>query len=816
MNHHRTSGVVPSRNLDPTRKPDPPAARRNTKTAKPILRLSRKWITGTVTVLGTVYMIVLVGMHSVETERHIRVLRSGGHPHHRLPYVQRPKQQQQLTRRLETDSKSKTQSQAKAKAHPKAQMEATATSKPKKEVHAPLGVTVKAVDHGSREIIVHHLEHTQQQQSTSRALETKGKSQPPLDVTAKVSDHNGREIVVHNDQSHQQQQSTSRGLEVGSRPQPLLEASTTGMEHDKRDIVVHHAPDQHQQSSMRGLETDSETQPTDHVREIVVHQTESHSQVQTPPEIDSRGVEMGHDSRQIKVHLSRDEQQEARRGLEVDVHSLPKAPQEAIVTTMEMEHDSRQIKVHHTHDEHSFGTKLSMLSDRMQGSRRAEESTEVDAVQTQIRKIGAGIKSIEQVIFYHIYIPMKGEGDGESQQQRSLQIVHEQLQQLATTPDKANAETKTVVIYYNVVGASDLLTSKLMNRWCRESELECHLLQQYGENQSNKWEEMTTLQNVYQHCDAKRGSKDSHSRVAYMHNKGSHHPSALNEQWRYLMTEAIGRPECWPEDDKNANDNGGTITVEKLDELINGRAPTCNVCGLYLTTDRGLYMSGNIWTADCGYVQQLIEPQQYRAKMEQLAKEAFSKRLSGDFIMTQYPNDEPSFFGVGRYAAEWWIGSHPSLQVCDFSPSLDSRSSSSAAGYDRTKDFLNFVAETGKQRQEAEQQRQPYTPVHLNFTQNAPHFTYKLPKPKALKTKLAQDPTATKREYFLLPGLLYKWINLYQKVPPQDSWVWRHYPEGEWWREAASKHNTKVLQAWMMKDEPGTKSAAALLPSKVV
>ena len=390
-----------------------------------------------------------------------------------------------------------------------------------------------------------------------------------------------------------------------------------------------------------------------------------------------------------------------------------------------------------------------------------------------------------RIIFYHIYIPL----EQNPQQQRAAEIVHEQLQQLSIT-------TQTTTVMYNIVGARHVLTSQQMTQWCHHYGLECHLLQHY--DQPGTMEEATTLQKVYEFChddETLQRTSSSHQlrrttsvRVGYMHNKGSHHPSPLNDQWRYLITDAMGRPECWPSED----DNG----VFNTTDTNTNTSRHCNVCGLHLTTDRGLYMAGNIWTADCDYIHQLVEPQHFQANMEALTKDAFLKRLQGEFIMTQYPHDEPSFFGVGRYAAEWWIGSHPSLQACDFSASVDP--ATSGGGYDRTKEFLNYVAESGRQRREAPaanmslQQEKPYTP-NLNFTQQAPHHAYKLPKPRALKARLAQDPNALKREFFLLPGLLYRWIHLYQAVPPDDSWVWRHYPEGGWWKEAVSKYKLEVL-----------------------
>ena len=250
------------------------------------------------------------------------------------------------------------------------------------------------------------------------------------------------------------------------------------------------------------------------------------------------------------------------------------------------------------------------------------------------------------------------------------------------------------------------------------------------------------------------------------------------------MTEAIDRNECW----SPRSPLTGPQQQQQQEEQ-------CNVCGLHLTTDRGLYMAGNIWTADCHYIKQLKEPRQFQARMEALAQDALMKQSTGDFIMTQYPSsNEAMFFGVGRYAAEWWIGSHPSFRACDFSRSINPNpieSGGSGAGYDRTKEFFNYVMHEAAARQQQQNLRH-YT-SSLEFTPHAPYHSYKLPKPKALKSRLKQDPQAFKHEFFLLPGLLFRWIVLYDSVPSQYSWVWQHYPEGEWWKEIVRQHGTNVL-----------------------
>lgn len=83
------------------------------------------------------------------------------------------------------------------------------------------------------------------------------------------------------------------------------------------------------------------------------------------------------------------------------------------------------------------------------------------------------------------------------------------------------------------------------------------------------------------------------------------------------------------------------------------------------------------------------------------------------------------FFGFSRFASELWIGTHPSFRPC---------------------------------------------PVNHNFE----------PFNKARWNKIKDDPLARRREYFLLPGLLWKFSVMYgdKAFPPDDSRIWQHFPDG--------------------------------------
>ena len=183
------------------------------------------------------------------------------------------------------------------------------------------------------------------------------------------------------------------------------------------------------------------------------------------------------------------------------------------------------------------------------------------------------------------------------------------------------------------------------------------------------------------------------------------------------MTHAIMRDECWPAKADNNDD-------------------TCNICGLYFTFDRGLFMAGNMWTATCGYIQQLIEPRYFEANMTAIVKDAWLQSVvTGNLAFAQYPQ-EPPYLGIDRYADEWWIGSHPTVNPCDYSGTIPR-----GMDYDRTKQFLTMVCNTNSTRMSS----------RWTFVSGSsfPGQRYKLPKGMHYnREKLkGDDPNYWKKEY---------------------------------------------------------------------
>jgi hypothetical protein len=177
-----------------------------------------------------------------------------------------------------------------------------------------------------------------------------------------------------------------------------------------------------------------------------------------------------------------------------------------------------------------------------------------------------------------------------------------------------------------------------------------------------------------------------------------------------------------------------------------------------------IFFPGNFWTSDCSYIQRLLPPLDYQIQLEEINNKIVS---SGNFSALLYPING-WVLGNGRYAAEFWVGSHPALRPCDMSQ--ESRLRSWFSNEEPPNDFVfasgaRHLLETASRHQ----LRQIFMPG------------------------LVRNETARKREYFLLAGHLVKWKALYGKFPPDDSWAWEHYFDGDYWKEQVHQEEWKEL-----------------------
>jgi len=147
-------------------------------------------------------------------------------------------------------------------------------------------------------------------------------------------------------------------------------------------------------------------------------------------------------------------------------------------------------------------------------------------------------------IFYHIYIPHTSEG-----KQNALRIIKEQLDNFSAKSKNNKASpliTSTpATIFYQTIGEKIegnsypqqmnnkngvKLDSDVIDQLCQERGLFCHFL---GHDDDGR--EELTLHHLHTFCGSDKAQGGDKRRVVYLHNKGSHHYSTLNERWRRKM-----------------------------------------------------------------------------------------------------------------------------------------------------------------------------------------------------------------------------------------------------------------------------------------
>ena len=145
--------------------------------------------------------------------------------------------------------------------------------------------------------------------------------------------------------------------------------------------------------------------------------------------------------------------------------------------------------------------------------------------------------------------------------------------------------------------------------------------------------EPQTLGLLYQHC-----VENPSDTVVYLHSKGSFHAKQENNRLRRFLTRGALSEECAHMPDQ------------------------CNICSSRFSPLPHPHTSGNMWVAKCVYVRKLINPIEFQQKMEDIFKDGDSIKGIAPEVVDKI---HPSAFGLGRYAAEHWINSHPSAVPCD-------------------------------------------------------------------------------------------------------------------------------------------------------
>lgn len=286
------------------------------------------------------------------------------------------------------------------------------------------------------------------------------------------------------------------------------------------------------------------------------------------------------------------------------------------------------------------------------------------------------------------------------------------------------------VLYYTTVGQE--IDESFMDSICRGRFQSCHRLQHI----SSGFEEHT-LQSLWEYCQ-----EHEEHRVIYLHTKGSYHSSPGQDRWRRHMTEAVASQEC----------------------IEQAATEGCDICGLLFIARPSHHFTGNIFNAKCSYIRRLISPLAFEAKMDGVLEKAQTLVKNGTLTSILFDMNLPWNSGTKRYAMEHWHGSHPSAEIiCDLATNPDRRFWKSLRVEDRKDTDWSFH----------------------RFPRGS------LP---GLPIALEEDFSKRKKEYFLLPGLIFKWYMLYNEVPAPSSWVWKSYQDGAFWKDQVWSHGEKAVE----------------------
>ena len=188
------------------------------------------------------------------------------------------------------------------------------------------------------------------------------------------------------------------------------------------------------------------------------------------------------------------------------------------------------------------------------------------------------------------------------------------------------------------------------------------------------------------------------------------------------------------------------------------------------------HFTGNMFTASCEYVKDLIPPAQFESKMNEVASDALVSHL-GHVFTTELTPFTPQTLGMDQFSVEHWIGSHPDFQPCDVAPV--SRS--------------GFPLSCGGSYNETDYSRSNVYDFQWSIAPrrgSAPHGGIDCKTEQRLETK----DDVLFREYSYLAGNLYRWYKMYNKAPPSDSWIWQWFPKGDSWLRGVENHGSRVVQ----------------------
>ncbi|CAK0854265.1 unnamed protein product, partial [Prorocentrum cordatum] len=234
---------------------------------------------------------------------------------------------------------------------------------------------------------------------------------------------------------------------------------------------------------------------------------------------------------------------------------------------------------------------------------------------------GSQTMSSPLAVFYHVF--QKDDSEGAN---LTGSIVKEHMDVV-----KASAAFRAgLTLNYVFIGPIGSKVPELIN--CPT----CHQLEH-----KQAGDEVVTLQYLFDHC--KHNPSD---RVLYMHSKGSFHKKPENDDFRRFLTKGAWSDAC------------------------QNMPQECNACGSRFSPLPHQHFPGNMWVARCEYVSRLVEPSKMATAMQKVTMLSggvgeSGVPTSGQPLELDWDGQMSAWLGLGRFAMEHWLPSHPSHAPCD-------------------------------------------------------------------------------------------------------------------------------------------------------
>ncbi|KAL9183710.1 hypothetical protein ACHAXT_004566 [Thalassiosira profunda] len=350
------------------------------------------------------------------------------------------------------------------------------------------------------------------------------------------------------------------------------------------------------------------------------------------------------------------------------------------------------------------------------------------------------------VVFYNVVIP-----EDKTKKVLALRALKAQIDVLALGQydiiSRAYHRQRHVVLYYTVSGDSSNIGFFTKLCQARSQHITCRKLGEFASSTATG----EALHHLHTFCHSQPTGS-----VTYLSNMlpGTH---------------GVNRTESF------STQKIRTFTTAVTSKMCLKSRDTCNVCGTEFYPLPFHHFLGNMFTASCEYVKELLPPEQFEKATNDAAGETLVSQLRRAVTTDLFPFT-PQNLGLGQYSVEHWIGSHPDLRPCDVAPVRHSWFPFFTGSPYLANDFTSSRAYDFMWSEAPRRSSAPPGQLSRTIEHRA----------------IAKDATAY-REYYYLAGNLLRWHNLYDKAPPWDSWIWKWYPRGDEWRDSAKKHGSNVV-----------------------